>query len=92
MAPLLASHAIIQEPGWCLPGWDAGGAGPLLPDAKKPAMAFSMGAPSKGPARPAAQDVAAPRAMGAFAMSTGLRKAPVKKPVAGFGMDSDEEE
>ncbi|CAL5228252.1 g11353 [Coccomyxa viridis] len=73
-------------------GWDAGGAGPLLPDAKKPAMAFSMGAPSKGPARPAAQDVAAPRAMGAFAMSIGLRKAPVKKPVAGFGMDSDEEE
>ena len=76
-----------------MPGWDAGGAGPPLPDAKKPAaMAFSMGAASRGLARPAPQSVTAPRAMGAFAMSTGLRKAPVKQPVAGFGVDSDDEE
>ena len=82
-----------QEQCWCLPGWDAGGAGPPLPDARKPAaMAFSMGAASRGPAMPAPKGVAAPRAVGAFAMSTGLRKAPVKQPVAGFGVDSDDEE
>ena len=73
-------------------GWDAGGAGPPLPDANKPVMAFSMGAASRGPARPAPQVVAAPRAIGAFAMLTGSRKAPVKQPVAGFGVDSDEED
>lgn len=55
-------------------------------------MAFSMAAASRGPARPAPQGVAAPRAMGTFAMSTGLRKAPVKQPVAGFGVESDEED
>ena len=55
-------------------------------------MAFSMGAASRGPARPAPQGVAAPRVMGAFAMSTDLRKAPVKQPVAGFGVESDEDE
>ena len=63
-----------------------------MPDAEKPAMAFSMGAASRGLARPAPAAAAAPRAMGTFAMSKGLRKAPVKQLVAGFGVDSDEED
>ena len=72
-------------------GWDTGGGAPQLPDAGKPVMAFSMGVPRGGPARPGPQAGAAPKSRGAFAMSTNLRKAPVKQPVAGFGVDSDED-
>jgi len=55
-------------------------------------MQFSMGAASKGPARLAQAGVAAAKGIGAFSMSRGPRKAPVKQVVAAFGMDSDEDD
>lgn len=73
-------------------GWDAGGAGPPKPDIRKPSMQFSMGAASKGPARLAQAGMAAAKGIGAFSMSGGPRKAPVKQVVAAFGMDSDEDD
>lgn len=55
-------------------------------------MIFSTGSASRGgPVKPAQTGMAASRGIGAFSMSKGPRKAPVKQAVAGFGADSDEE-
>ena len=62
-------------------------------------MQFSMGFGSKPPAmgKPSQAGAsqagaAAVRGVGAFSMSAGPRKAPVKPVVVGFGVDSDEED
>ena len=56
-------------------------------------MQFSMGALQRGrPGGPVQAAAPARRGRGAFVMSAGPRKGPVKQPVAGFGVDSDEEE
>ena len=56
-------------------------------------MQFSVGALLSGrPGGPVQAATPVGRGKGAFVMSAGPRKAPVKQPVAGFGVESDEEE
>ena len=56
-------------------------------------MQFSVGALSKGrPGGPIQAATPVGRGKGAFVISAGPRMAPVKQPVAGFGVDSDEED
>ena len=77
-----------------LAGWDAGGTGHAASaPSQKPAMQFSVGALLRGrPGGPVQAAAPAGRGRGAFVMSAGPRKGPVKQPVAGFSVDSDEEE
>ena len=77
-----------------LAGWDAGGTGHAVSaPSQKPAMQFSVAALLTGrPGGPVQAATPVGKGKGAFVMSAGPRKAPVKQPVAGFGIDSDEEE
>lgn len=91
MSDMLLCQCIYDS----MAGWDAGGTGPASDaEANKPAMQFSMGFGDKPPAmsKPPQAGAAPVRGVGAFSMSAGPRKAPVKPVVAGFGVDSDEED